>query len=101
MEKKDLLKLKKALLVASLSGMTTLTGCQQPEVQGAKRIEANELFQDRIYINEDGKVVIEVKPERRVTENGVEYSVPSGYILTTDENNKPIGRKIISNNKSR
>ena len=100
MDKMSLLKLKKAILVASMTGMTTLTACApQGEVKGAKRIESNEVFNDRIYIDENGNTVIEVKPERHVTEKGVEYFVPSGYMLTYDENGKPIGRKIVSRQK--
>jgi hypothetical protein len=94
--KNNLLKAKKALLVAAMTGMTTLTACaSEADVKGAKRIEANALFNDRIYLNEDGNVVIEVKPEQYFTSNGIEYKVPYGYILTYDEKGKPIGRKVI------
>ncbi len=62
--KRFLLNYKKAILAAVLTGMTTLPACaSEADVKGAKRIEANALFNDRIYLNEDGNVVIEVKPE--------------------------------------
>ena len=102
MDKLDLFKLKKALLVASLTGMATLTGCQsKPEVQGAKRIEIYDLGQDKMYINENGEMVIEVKPEIHYTESGVNYEPPSGYELMFDENHKVICRKVIKKTRDR
>ena len=96
MNMNNLLKLKKALLVASMTGMTTLTACgPQSEVKGAKRIDANEEFKDRIYVDENGNVVYEVKPIQISTEDGVIYDVPSGYSLVFDENGKPIARKTV------
>ncbi len=101
MNKLDLFKLKKALIIAAMS-TTTLSACSmQPEVKGAKRIEIYDLGQDKMYINENGETVIEVKPEVHYTESGVKYEAPSGYELMFDENYKVICRKIIKKTKGR
>lgn len=98
MNKLDLLKIKKALIIATMS-TTTLSACSmQPEVKGAKRIEENASFNDRICVDEEGNVVIEVKPRKITLQNGqIDYDVPKeeGYMKVTDENGRIIGRKIL------
>jgi uncharacterized lipoprotein len=98
MNKLDLLKIKKALIIATMS-TTTLSACSmQPEVKGAKRIEANELFNDRIYIDENGNVILEVKPRKIMLPNGqFKYDIPEneGYAITEDENGRTIGRRVL------
>lgn len=97
--KNNLLKAKKALLVAAMTGMTTLTACaSEADVKGAKRVEANDSFIAREYLDENGNLVKEVKPEKHILENGIEYRIPSGYDESVDKNGKPIGRMVIEKN---
>ena len=98
MNRLDLFKLKKALIIAAMS-TTTLSACSmQPEVKGAKRIESNASFTDRICVDKDGNVVLEIKPRQTTLQNGqLDYDVPEeeGYMKVTDENGRTIGRKIL------
>lgn len=100
--KKNLLKLKKALLVATMSSMTTLTACAPiHEAKSEKKVESNEEFQSNIYTDENGNLVYEVKPYKISTEKGEIYTIPNGYELLYDENNKPYGKMVIEKKKTR
>lgn len=123
MEKKDLLKTKKAILSIALASTLGLTGCATQTVPKTKfvyeQIDENtyknpkvtiyqeeenvvkktikSLVTDRIYVDEDGNVVIEKKLNEVYNDGNLEYTVPSGYVITHDENGKAIARKLIKN----
>ncbi len=104
--KRDLLNYKKALLAAAMSSMVGLTACSAPLKNNNGTVTvSNDIFTNRMYLDDNGNVVYEIKPEKHLLDNGKEiYTVPNGYMLTFDEYGNPIGRKVIkkeSNTKTR
>ena len=116
MEKKDLLKTKKAILSIALASTLGLTGCATQPVLKTKfvyeQVDENTyknpkvilykeeenvvketiktLVTDRIYVDEDGNVVIEKKLNEVYNDGNLEYNVPSGYAITHDENGNTV-----------